>query len=352
MCSKSISQKILALFSGASLLLLVACSSEPPYDLVPPNDIVYSPVEYDTVTVKKGSFDNNIKLDCKPLNCKVETYLYRKSDYERNAGAYDIQFKELKVKLGDHVKKGDVLIEFSSKTFDKQIRDIKNRINELNNDLEHLQRLRQVDKEMDYDDQIAAEQNEIKYQKALLDEAENAVNVVNVVAKADGCVTKIGNEISNGIFLTDTLLLETSYNTGEYECKTDVSNIDQYIKTGQKYPAETYDGVKVEITCADAKSNESTGVTDISFVLDEKTASSVGNRFLMVSFNGIKLDNVLYVDSETIVINKDSKKMVYVKKEDGTLEARLIETYAKIDGSEIISSGVKEGDEVIVPIRK
>ena len=157
MQSKSISKKILALFSGASMLFFVACSSEPPYDLVPPNDIVYSPMEYDTVTVKKGSFDNDIKLDCKPLNCKVETYLYRKADYESNAGAYDIQFKELKVKLGDHVKKGDVLVEFSSKTFDKQIRDIKNRINELNNDLEHLQRLRQIDKEMNYDDQIAAE---------------------------------------------------------------------------------------------------------------------------------------------------------------------------------------------------
>lgn len=352
MRSNSLAGKILALLSAASAFMLAACSTVPPYDLVPPNDIVYSPVEYDTVTVKKGSFDNNIKLDCKPLNCKVETYLYRDSDYQSNAGAYDIQFKKLNVKLGDYVKKGDVLVEFTSKEFERQIREIKKRLNELNNDLEHLQRLRQIDKEMDYDDQIASEQNEIKYQKALLEETENAVNVVNVVAKADGCVTKIGNEISNGIFLTDTLLLETSFNTGEYECKTDVSDIDKFIKAGQKYSAETYDGVKVDITCSEAKGNESTGITDISFVLDEKTASSIGNRFLTVSFDGIKLDNVLYVDASTIVINKDTKKMVYVKTKDGTLEARIIETYAKIDGSEIISSGVKEGDEVIVPIRK
>ena len=349
---KHAAKKDLVMLLSASVLLLAACSSTPPYELVPPNDIVYSPMEYETVTVKKGSFDNTIKLDCKPLNCKVETYSYRKDDYDRNVGSYDIQFKELKVKLGDYVKKGDVLVEFSSKTFDKQINEIKNRIRELNNDLEHLQRLKQVDKEMNYDDQIAADQNEIKYQKALLDETENAVNVVNIVAEEDGCVTKIGKEISNGIFVTDTLLLETSFNTGEYECKTDVSSIDQYIKVGQSYPASTYDGATVDLTCTEAKGNESTGITDVSFVLDEKSASAIGNRFLLVSFSDIKLDNVLYVDSDTIVINKDSKKMVYVKTEDGTLEARIIETYAKIDGSDIISSGVQEGDEVIVPVRK
>jgi hypothetical protein len=61
------------------------------------------------------------------------------------------------------------------------------------------------------------------------------------------------------------------------------------------------------------------------------------------------LDNVLYVDSSVIVSSKTSGKFVYVMNPDGTLRAEDVETAAVVDDVTVIQSGLKEGDEVVVP---
>ena len=342
-------KKTLAVCLCGFSLCLGACSDTPVGTLVPPNDISIVPREYKKVTVKKGSFTNNIKIELKASEYTNKDYKYDAGDYEKYSNVYKLKFKRLLVKVGDTVHPGDKLIEFTSEEIDKKVEEVSTHINELSASLEYLRKLSSVDRSTNYSTQIQDTEDEIKLQKVILEETKSTLDDVALKADTEGVVYKLGEAIQNGIFTTNENIASVCLNKGIYTSETDISDIDNYIKLNQVYKARGSKGEEYDITCTKISKNASTGNTELQFAMDEHTASASGGQFLNIVFDNIHLDNVLYVDSSVIVSSKTSGKFVYVMNPDGTLRAEDVETAAVVDDVTVIQSGLKEGDEVVVP---
>ena len=65
----------------------------------------YSKVEFNTEKVKSGDIQSSLSLDLKPDGYSSKDYSIQQSDYK---------IEEVKVKEGDKVAKGDVMIQFQA----------------------------------------------------------------------------------------------------------------------------------------------------------------------------------------------------------------------------------------------
>ena len=78
----------------------------------------YSKVEFNTEKVKSGDIQSSLSLDLKPDGYSSKDYSIQQSDYK---------IEEVKVKEGDKVAKGDVMIQFQPteirKTIEQYTRD-------------------------------------------------------------------------------------------------------------------------------------------------------------------------------------------------------------------------------------
>ena len=342
-------KKTLLVYICGVSLLLSACSNVPEESLVPPNDISIVPREYKKVTVKKGSFTNNIKIELKATDYTNKDYRYDAGDFEKYSSVYNLKFKRLLVDVGDYVKPGDKLIEFTSDEIDKKVEEVSTHINELSSSLEYLRKLSSVDKSANYASTIQDTENEIKLQKVILEETKSTLDDVALKADTEGVVYKLGEAIQNGVFTTNETIASVCLNKGIYTAETDIFDIDTYIKANQVYKARGNKGEEYDVTCTKIEKDASTGVTKLQFVMDQMTASASGGQFVNIVFDNIHLNDVLYVDSAVIVSSKTSGKFVYVLDPDGILRAVDIETAAVVDDVTVIQSGLKEGDEVVVP---
>ena len=72
----------------------------------------YSKVEFNTDQVKSGDIQSSLTLELKPDGYSSNDYSIQQSDYK---------VQEVKVKEGDKVAKGDVMIQFEAKDIQKTI---------------------------------------------------------------------------------------------------------------------------------------------------------------------------------------------------------------------------------------
>lgn len=106
----------------------------------------------------------------------------------------------------------------------------------------------------------------------------------------------------------------------------------------------TYDG---HIQSFDNRINTSTGTIRARAYFDNKDGALLPGMFVTVKLGSSSKDEAILLTEQAIGTDQD-RKFVYVVGEDGMVAYRVVKLGASVDGKRIITSGLNEGEKVIV----
>ena len=325
---------------------------------------------------------------------EVKSYLSTtaivKSKQSKDYFGSQLKISKVNVKLGDVVKKGQVLIGYDITDLNLQLKQAEiqydNAIlqrNELNNQKQDLN-----NKIKNLDDQIAtlensknpAEQamvpslkqqraalqpissekvkqvdNSVELAKASLDNIKSKYNSVKdgVVADFDGAVTSlnavegsIGNPAQPLVTIQDTNNLKAVVALGKYDSEKVKVGQDVVVKSSGK----EYKGKVAFINPAATKTQSISG-TDTSLSAEIDILDSVEN--LKIDFDVDvdillgNVDNALRIPIESVKNDKSGKNLVYTN-ENGVVKEKEVKLGLKSDTQVQIVEGLTEGDKVVL----
>lgn len=313
-----------------------------------------------------------------------------KSKQSKDYFGSQLKISKVNVKLGDVVKKGQVLISYDITDLNLQLKQAEiqydNAIlqrNELNNQKQDLN-----NKIKNLDDQIATLENSknpteqamlsnlkqqraalqpissekvkqvdnsVELAKASLDNIKSKYNSVKdgVLADFDGAVTSlnavegsIGNPAQPLATIQDTNNLKAVVALGKYDSEKVKVGQDVVVKSSGK----EYKGKVAFINPAATKSQSISG-TDTSLSAEIDILDSVEN--LKIDFDVDvdillgNVDNALRIPIESVKNDKSGKNLVYTN-ENGVVKEKEVKLGLKSDTQVQIVEGLTEGDKVVL----
>ena len=281
----------------------------------------YSKVEFNTEQVKSGDIQSSLTLELKPDGYSSNDYSIQQSDYK---------VQEVKVKEGDKVAKGDVMIQFEAKDIQKtidQYTDQKERDQLL---IDHYNRLASIDSSQDYSSDISAAK---EYQ---------------VIADKNGTVTYVNSDLQYGYVTAGDTLITVDSGSSDYVSET----ADSYeFKEGQTYDADFQEATfTLKLTKCEKYTSSATGeemqkltfqpVSDMTGVTEADTLKMVIDKPVV--------KNVVYVNKKAVFDGSGEKKYVYTVNEDGYRNAVEVTVGDTVDDYTVIKSGLKAGEQVVI----
>ncbi|WP_139906148.1 efflux RND transporter periplasmic adaptor subunit [Clostridium thermarum] len=294
--------------------------------------------------------------------------------------------KKVNVKLGEAVKKGDVLIEYESQDLDtavkqaqlqydnavlqrndlyNQNKSINDKISELDSQIKNtdpkdiatlssLKAKREALSPISYE-KLKQADNAVSLAQINLDSAKKKLeqNVSSIVAENDGVVTalnvvegQMGSAAQIAVTVQDTGNLKAVISLGKYDANRVKVGQDVIIKSG----SHTYSGKVSFIEPAASKSvSAAGGETSLGAEIDilDKAEDLKINFDVDVDILIGEVDSTLKVPAESIKVAKGNKNYVYVI-EDGVVREREIKTNIQSDMEVGITEGIKQGDKVVL----
>lgn len=324
----------------------------------------------------------------------IKSYLSITGDVEsKNSKSYfgiGGKVKKVNVKLGDKVKKEDVLIIYDIPDLEVQVKqakiqyenavliqkDMKNKKNKIDNKLKDLEEQINILKESKNlednqalqalknqkesittisDEQIKQRENSVILAKIALDSAENQFKDAKdkIIAEADGTITEVNvidgvvdSGMKPAVKVEDLNNLKISASVGKYSAEG--------IKVGQevliKNKEKTYNG-KVSFVNPAAIKNVSPSGEDTSLGIEVDISSDV--KGLKIGFDvdvNILLSqakNIFKIPIEAVKKNKEGENIVYTVQDRKAVE-KVIETGIQSDSEIEIKKGLQEGEKVIL----
>ena len=317
---------------------------------------------YEFSVVERGTVEKTVKI----------TGTYRQVDEQ------EVYFQltgrlvdQVHVKEGDRVKKGDLLIELSSKDLERKIQDLEYRIsrnelllgyvdtneeyaisglwvNYLNysgdrsslDDMIESTRQRYRYQREDYEDAIAADRAEMEQLKTELMNSR-------VYASMDGIVYDMKNNLDRSTSTYGEVVMKI-LDTSESLFETKLTDVGNYFTEGETIPMTISFGSAAGEYLLMPWHMEEWGETQ-QFVVYEGEGEGgfdVGTSGLILITED-KRENVLNVPI-VAVLNAEDRRYVYVLSDDGTREVRWVETGLYGDTTVEILSGLAEGERVIL----
>lgn len=297
--------------------------------------------------------------------------------------------KKVNVKLGDSVKKGDILVEYEAQDLNTTVKQAQLQYDNSvlqRNDL-YNQNNAITSKIADLDKQIeAASKNPMVDAKTLgdlknarnsltpistekLKQADNAVtlaklsldsakqkqteNVTTIAADFDGVVTalnvvegQMGNMAQAAVTVQDTANLKAVLSLGKFDAAKVKVGQDVVVKNANN----SYKGKVSFLDPAAAKSMSAAGgETTLGAEIDvlDKAPDLKINFDVDVDILIGQQENVLKVPAESIKVTKDNKNFVYVLDGDIVRE-RQVSTSIQSDMEVGVTEGIKSGEKVIL----
>ncbi len=343
-------------------MLFTGCSLFPEEEIFETATLVkeYEKREFSMVTVQRGDV-----CDYKRITCKYT----QSNTQEVVLGAWDI-VKDIYVKKGDKVKKGDVLLTFSDEELDGQIEDYKYQINvketqirqeEKNKKLEiEKQKIVLNDKtsikaiEERYNAQISGYQSDLELLRMRLQQSE-----------ADSESFKIRAEIDGKVTLLNTTLLDIDSRFGDWRGPTSygkekdnnnrlllISDGSKPRFTGAVNPADIQleEGGRIDVIC----DNNTYGTTikykdneTVYFMLDAVPDEIQDGATAYARHVINERKNVLFLP-DTAITTMGEDTIVYKDDGNGFKEPVKVQTGLTANNRTEIISGLQEGDSVIV----
>lgn len=273
--------------------------------------------------------------------------------------------KDIAVKPGDKVSKGDLLFTLENEEIESQANKTKDVLSDLKAEQSNLEKMSTENSSMELPpgvDSIEA-QKEMEANKEEMDmkvgelekankESEDALDKLNVVSPVDGVVSFIN--IKEGGFATNndfSMIVSDLDNTYIGVDITDKSL--NKIQTGDKVfidiPSLSKEDIKGVIDSISLSPDPKTGLYPVKVVLNDEEEEGLEIRPGMVGKVKMRIDRkegVLVLDSDTVV-DKDGEKIVYLIKDGKAVERKVkigLDTGEKVE----IVKGLKKGEKVIV----
>ena len=344
---------------------------------------------------RRGGKDRNIvavKTSSAQLG-EIKSYLSTTATIQsKNSKDYfglQAKVKKVNVKLGDSVKKGDILVEYEAQDLNTTVKQAQLQYDNSvlqRNDL-YNQNNSITSKIADLDKQIeAASKNPMVDAKTLgdlknarnsltpistekLKQADNAVtlaklsldsakqkqteNVTTIAADFDGVVTalnvvegQMGNMAQAAVTVQDTANLKAVLSLGKFDAAKVKVAQDVVVKNANN----SYKGKVSFLDPAAAKSMSAAGgETTLGAEIDvlDKAPDLKINFDVDVDILIGQQENVLKVPAESIKVTKDNKNFVYVLDGDIVRE-RQVSTSIQSDMEVGVTEGIKSGEKVIL----
>ena len=334
MAKSGIGRKIFAAaLAGVLTVSLTACSSgdrqvgDAKINIEP-----YSKVEFNTEKVSSGDIQSTLTLELKPDGYSSKDYSIQQSDY---------QIDEVKVKEGDKVAKGDVMIQ---KTID-QYTEQKEKDRLL---IDHYTRLAAIDKSQDYSADIASAKEDMDVADTYIKEQNERMKDYQLIAAKAGTVTYIDSDLQYGYVTAGQTLITVDSGSSDYVSETN----DTYkFKEGEVYEADFQEATfSLKLIKCEKYKSKATGeeMQKVTFqpVVDMAGVTEADTLKMVIEKPVVK--NVIYVNKKAVFTGSDEKTYAYVVDDAGNRSAVEVTVGDTVDDKTIIKSGLKAGEQVVV----
>ena len=321
----------------AAGVICTGCGGSSLDELVPVRDLSYNRIEKNTALVVRGditpAFDKPLEL----VGYEEKRYRENSDEFEALEEALKLKIKSVNCQVGEQVKKGDVLVSFTSEELDRQIKDKEEEKRLAKLELEHIKKLAKLDPSSDYSGRITGIKQQIKICDLYIQDINDKYGEINIICEEDGAVRYINPSLYDGYVVTNNDLIIVSRDAGYYEAKVD--------DTVSFDPEKTYEAgsgaAKYELMVMD------NGTHTVCF----KPINSDGKMLEKTILMEAELDvvkNVCYVDKQAI-ISKESGDYVYVIDEEGRRRAVSVKKGDIVGDYCIILDGLSGGERVTLP---
>lgn len=355
--------------------------------------VVILGIVYLRVLAKKRSESSNVKV-ATAVKGEVKAFLSTTATIKsKNTKEYygsQLKIKSVNVKVGDAVKKGQVLISYDLQDMNtsaqqaqiqynnallqkqdalNQNNDINNKIKDLDSQISNLQnskspsdiqtlttlktqrsQLQPMSRE-----KLQQLDNSIALAKVTLDSANSKINSIQngIISDIDGVVTTlnavegaVGNPAQPIVIVQDLNNLKAIVSLGKYDAEKVKVGQETEIKSGNK----TYKGKVTFISPAAVKtvsaSGSDTALTAEIDVLDKADDLKIDFDSDVDILLGDEKD-VLKIPAESIKYDKTGKNLVFID-ENGIAKQRQVKLGLQSDADVEVIQGIKAGDRVIL----
>ena len=341
MAKSGIGRKIFAAaLAGVLTVSLTACSSgdrqvgDAKINIEP-----YSKVEFNTEKVSSGDIQSTLTLELKPDGYSSKDYSIQQSDY---------QIDEVKVKEGDKVAKGDVMIQFKATEIQKTIDQYTEQKEKDRLLIDHYTRLAEIDKSQDYSADIASAKEDMDVADTYIKEQNERMKDYQLIAATAGTVTYIDSDLQYGYVTAGQTLITVDSGSSDYVSETN----DTYkFKEGEVYEADFQEATfSLKLIKCEKYKSKATGeeMQKVTFqpVVDMAGVTEADTLKMVIEKPVVK--NVIYVNKKAVFTGSDEKTYAYVVDDAGNRSAVEVTVGDTVDDKTIIKSGLKAGEQVVV----
>lgn len=341
MAKSGIGRKIFAAaLAGVLTVSLTACSSgdrqvgDAKINIEP-----YSKVEFNTEKVSSGDIQSTLTLELKPDGYSSKDYSIQQSDY---------QIDEVKVKEGDKVAKGDVMIQFKATEIQKTIDQYTEQKEKDRLLIDHYTRLAEIDKSQDYSADIASAKEDMDVADTYIKEQNERMKDYQLIAAKAGTVTYIDSDLQYGYVTAGQTLITVDSGSSDYVSETN----DTYkFKEGEVYEADFQEATfSLKLIKCEKYKSKATGeeMQKVTFqpVVDMAGVTEADTLKMVIEKPVVK--NVIYVNKKAVFTGSDEKTYAYVVDDAGNRSAVEVAVGDTVDDKTIIKSGLKAGEQVVV----
>lgn len=319
---------------GTILILssaLYGCSLIPEEEkLAAPTLVEVKEIQYKTWSVIKKDMIKTRTVKGKIVPLKEENLFFK------DKGGY---LKNINVRAGDKVKKGDVLAEIDSDNIVSEIKTQKLII-------KRAELICDEFKSKNYDPfEVKKAEMDIEIEKLKLEELEKQLAKSKLIAHSNGTVTSIENiKVGEKINAYETLIVVADPHDIEIEYSNrNLSDFKMGMRAAITYQGKEYEGEVASINDEADSTNKKEPYIRVKF--DNKMYNPVLKTDAKVDFKLEERKDVLVVPKNVINFEKDTTYVEIL--EDGEKLRQYIEIGIEAHGMVEIISGLKEGDKVI-----
>lgn len=309
-----------------------------------------------------------------------------KSKNSKDYFGQQAKIKKVNVKVGDAVKKGDILVEYETQDLNSSVKqaqlqydnavlqrnDLYNQNKSIKDKIADLDKQIKDTNPMDIatlsslkakrealtpisNEKLKQADNSVSLAKLSLDSAKQrlAENVTSITAENDGVVTalsviegQMGSAMQAALTVQDTSNLKAVLSLGKYDANKVKVGQDVIVKSG----ASTYKGKVAFIDPAASKSGMAAGgETSLGAEIDilDKAEELKINFDVDIDILIGQEGNTLKVPAESVKAAKGNKNFVYVL-EGNIIREREIKTSIQSDMEVGITEGIKQGEKVVL----
>ena len=294
----------------------------------------YEKMEYQTTEVKRGDLQGNLTL-------KLQAEGYREVAYR--APAEKKEAMEIKVQILEPVKKGQLLVSFQTPGELGKTEEYRAKKQEEELLLQHYQKLMELDKELDYEEDIRLLQEDIQVAELYIEEQKQLAERDRILAEEQGIITGISEYARNGVCEPGVELVTMVTGTGRYLGSTENPEL---FAEGEIYTVQAGEQ-QYELKLMQVDGN--------SLIFEKSNGSGLvcPEEFLSLTMAQPEKKDVVYVDRHAIcsvpsVSGGEEAFCVYILSDTGYQRAVFVTPGDRVGEYMIIKDGLQGGERAVI----